>query len=97
MNATQKVCREDKILKFEERTNLPGRASKSKLEEVGARCLSTIPVLIQERRCKMEYMVKEDNENTYIWKRITPLEEDFTIHEEVYGIKHQNQTANSTN
>ncbi|MEM4271713.1 MAG: hypothetical protein QXD13_01335 [Candidatus Pacearchaeota archaeon] len=78
---------EPKLREFEERTSLPGRASKLELEAKGGRYY-TMSFKQEEREIKIEYMLLPyEAGKFYVWKRKEP-EEEFTIHGELTEIKY---------
>jgi len=80
---------EQEIIDFEKRTGFPGRAEQLKLEEIGARYLTTPLFTLEGKNMHIEYMaLGSKNGDLLVWKRISPLEKEFVIHGEFQGKKY---------
>jgi len=78
------------LLDFEGRTNFPSKASKSKLEKIGARHFIGQSFTEDKRTLRIEQMQYLSGGCAYLWKRIVDINNNderllFKIHMEITG------------
>ena len=75
------------FVEFRTRTQLPSHATRSKLEELRGRYLTTEPFLLDQTSTRMEQMQYQKGADMYVWKRMVPSEGEsqipFIIHLEI--------------
>ena len=59
---------------------LPARATKEQLKSLGARYYRGESFYKEDRKFRIDLFFLEQNRKMLTWKRISPSEEDFTIH-----------------
>ncbi len=75
------------FVEFEKRKNLPSRATKENLLEIGARCFLGEAYTSENGAKQIQQMQYESNGKLYLWKRMGSLtdikEKLFEIHMEI--------------